>query len=119
VGSDGNERTRQPAQGGLARNPVILEFRYRPAEHDAAGEHDADGAAEQPHSGYSSRAELARELNASIYKAGQVLSDPGDSDFELTFVCACGCMAEVRRSLQEYARQGAVLVGHSRNATPS
>jgi hypothetical protein len=46
------------------------------------------------------RADLARQLNASIYKAGQ--SRPGDDEeVELTFYCACGCMAEVKRSLRD------------------
>jgi hypothetical protein len=60
------------------------------------------------------RAELARQLNASIYKTGRSLTDEQGGDVELTFSCACGCMAEVKRSLQEYVMRGALLPGHSR-----
>ena len=35
---------------------------------------------------------------------------------KLTFFCACGCMAEVKRSLRDYVVRGAIIAGHSRRA---
>jgi hypothetical protein len=111
MGSGGRRTARQPTEGVDVRDPVILEVRYRPVEDDAAS------TTEPPDQEYISRAELARQLNASIYKAGRSLADLKDEDFELTFFCACGCMAEIRRSLRDYASAGAVLEGHSRPGT--
>lgn len=111
MGSGGRGAARQPAEGVDFPDPVILEVRYRPVEGGAAS------TTEPPDQEYVSRAELARELNASIYNAGQSLADLKDEDFELTFFCACGCMAEIRRTLREYASAGAVVEGHSRPAT--
>jgi hypothetical protein len=67
-------------------------------------------------SGEESRVDLARQLNASIYKAGQSFAHPEDEEFELTFFCACGCMAEVKRSLADYVARGAIVAGHVRPA---
>lgn len=89
-------------------DPVILEFRYRPADPDA------DPGTETVDARETLRAEAARHLNAEIYRAGQSLADHRQKEVELSFFCACGCMAEVKRSLREYARRGAVLEGHSR-----
>jgi hypothetical protein len=60
------------------------------------------------------RADLARQLNTSIYKAAESFGHRDDE--ELTFVCACGCMAEVKRSLQDYVTRGAIVTGHARPA---
>jgi len=100
MGSERRETPHRAAHPAIP-DPVILEFRYRP-------EADATEPATENAKTHLSRAELARQLNASIYRAGQGLSDQGDEDFELAFVCACGCMAEVRRSLREYVIRGAV-----------
>jgi hypothetical protein len=89
----------RPAQRGAVPDPVSLEIRYRP-----------------PESGSETRADLARQLNAEIYKAGQSSAHREDEEFELTFFCACGCMAEVKRSLRDYVIQGAIVPGHSRPA---
>jgi hypothetical protein len=62
----------------------------------------------------ATRIDLARQLNASIYKAGQSLAEQEDEEFELTFFCACGCMAEVKRSLRDYVIRGAIVAGHAR-----
>lgn len=110
MGSGGRGPARQPGQRGAGPDPVILEFRFRPPE---------DGAhlpAEEVVEGAVTRAELARRLNASIYKAGQSLAEREDEEFELTFFCACGCLTEVRRSLREYVSAGAVVEGHVRPA---
>ena len=112
MGSERTETAHGAARPGAVPDPVILEFRYRP-EADVPEE-----ATENAGKAHLSRAELARQLNASIYRAGQRLSDQDDGDFELAFVCACGCMAEVRRSLREYVGRGAVVEGHSRPAGP-
>jgi hypothetical protein len=87
-------------------DPVILELQYRP---NVSGANSGSDATDQ-----DLRAELARQLNASIYRIGRTLTDARDEDVELTFSCACGCMAEVKRSLQEYVIRGALLTGHSR-----
>jgi hypothetical protein len=84
-------------QRGAVPDPVILEIRYRP-----------------PESGSEARADLARQLNAEIYTAGQSSARQEDEGFELTFFCACGCMAEVKRSLRDYVIRGAIVAGHSR-----
>jgi hypothetical protein len=60
------------------------------------------------------RVDLARRLNASIYNAAQ--SSGHREDEELSFVCACGCMAEVKRSLRDYVTRGAIATGHARPA---
>jgi hypothetical protein len=88
-------------------DPTILEFRFRPPER---GVDSLSAGVERE----AAKAELARQLNASIYKAGQSLADREEGEFELTFFCACGCMAEVKRSLPEYVRRGAVVDGHPR-----
>jgi hypothetical protein len=91
-------------------DPVILELRFRPPVTSAGSTtDDADDL---------TRADLARQLNASIYKAGQSLTDRRDDEFELTFFCACGCMAEVKRSLRDYVARGAVVAGHRRPSDP-
>jgi hypothetical protein len=61
-----------------------------------------------------SRADVARQVNSFIYKAAQASGYEEDAEF--TFVCACGCLAEVTRSLREYVTRGAVLTGHARPA---
>ena len=61
----------------------------------------------------AARADLARRLNASICDVGQSAATRKDTDFELTFFCACGCMAEVKRSLQDYVTRGAIVAGHA------
>jgi hypothetical protein len=91
-------------------DPVILDFQYRPPERRT------DSTAEGAERGDAATAELARRVNASIYKLGQSLTEERDEEFELTFFCACGCMTEVRRSLQSYVAGGAVVDGHLRPA---
>lgn len=108
MGSGRRGTARRQAQRGAAPDPVILEFRYRPPEPST------DSRSDDTEEGAVTRAELARQLNASIYSAGQSLADQEDEDFELTFFCACGCMTEVKRSLQDYVIRGAVVNGHSR-----
>ncbi len=110
MGSERRGTAHGAAQPGAVPDPVILEFRYRP-EVDVP-----EPTTEDASKAHLSRAELARQLNASIYRAAQCLSDQDDEDFELSFVCACGCMAEVRRSLREYVSRGAVADGHARPA---
>lgn len=61
------------------------------------------------------RADLARQLNASIYNAAESLAHDEET-FEVTFFCACGCMSEVRRSLRDYVTRGAIVTGHGRPA---
>jgi hypothetical protein len=110
MGSGRRGTAHQQAQGGAVPDPVILEFRHRPLD----GEPDslADSSEEE----HVTSAELARRLNASIYKVGQLLGDRADEEVELTFFCACGCMTEVKRSLQDYVIRGAVVNGHPRPA---
>jgi hypothetical protein len=60
------------------------------------------------------RVDLARQLNASIFKAAQSADHKEDEEF--AFVCACGCMAEVKRSLRDYVTRGAIVTGHARPA---
>jgi hypothetical protein len=91
-------------------DPVILELRYRPPERDS------DRTAGDAEPGDVTRADVARRLNASIYKTGRSLADGEDDELELTFFCACGCMAEVKRSLRDYVIRGAVVAGHVRPA---
>lgn len=97
----------RPAGLGAVPDPVILEFRCRPPYGDA----DSTTAAER---GDVIGAELARQLNATIYKVGLSLTDRKNEDFELRFFCACGCMTGVQRSLKDYVTRGAVVDGHSR-----
>jgi hypothetical protein len=108
MGSQRRETAKRPTQRGGVPDPVILDLRYRP-------ERRPDGTADGDTQDIT-RAELALQLNASLFKAGQSLADQKDDDFELTFLCACGCMAEVKRSLQDYVIRGAVIAGHARPA---
>jgi hypothetical protein len=108
MGSDEGGTERRPAQRGSVPDPIILEFRFRPPESSKGSL-----AEDAEHSDVTS-AELARQLNASIYKAGLSLADQREQEFQLTFFCACGCMAEVKRSLQDYVTRGAVVAGHMR-----
>jgi hypothetical protein len=110
MGSEKRATEQRTARPGAVPDPVILEIRYRPPEH-ASERTTAD--ADQ---GQGTRADVARQLNASIYKAGRSLADQGDEEFELTFFCACGCMTEVKRSLRDYVIRGAVVTGHVRPA---
>ena len=108
MGSGRRGTTHRPAQPGAVPDPIILEFRYR------SPESDPDALTDSPEEEDVPKAELARRLNASIYKVGQSLKDPQDEEFELSFYCACGCMAAVKRSLRDYVIRGAVVEGHSR-----
>jgi hypothetical protein len=99
MGSGERGPAHRAAQRGAVPDPVILEIRYRPPESDS-----------------ETRIDLALQLNAEIYKAGQSSAQHGDEEFELTFFCACRCMAEVKRSLRDYVVRGAVIAGHSRPA---
>lgn len=107
MGSGGRGSAHRPAQRGAVPDPVILELRFRPPEDRDEPSVD-DGAA-----GNVERADLARQLNASIYKAAQSYGE-GQEELEFTFFCACGCMAEVKRSLGDYVARGAVVAGHAR-----
>jgi hypothetical protein len=108
MGSGRRGTAHRKAQRGAVPDPVILEVRYRPLESGSdRTTRDAD-----PEDVV--RADLARQVNASIYKAAQSLGHWEDE--ELTFVCACGCMAEVKRSLRDYVTRGAVVTGHARPA---
>jgi hypothetical protein len=104
MGRRGTEH--QPAQRGAVPDPVILEFRFRPPESDE-GTEDADESDVRS-------AELARQLNASIYKAALSVAGHREEESQLTFFCACGCMAEVKRSLRDYVTRGAIVTGHAR-----
>lgn len=109
MGSGSRGTARQTGQRGAISDPVILELRFRPRDavvNSGAGESGREDI---------EAADLARRLNASIYKAGQLLSDE-DDELELSFFCACGCMTEVKRSLREYVTRGAVVDGHRRPA---
>jgi hypothetical protein len=109
MGSGQRGTERQTAQPGARSDPVILEFRYRPPDDDT------DSPTETLEQEVAvRRAELARQLNASIYKTGESLTDHRDEEFELTFFCACGCMTEVKRSLRDYVARGALAAGHAR-----
>jgi hypothetical protein len=108
MGSRRRGTAHRPAQRGAVPDPVILELRYRPPE----GVSDRSTADPDPED--EVRADLARRLNASIYKAAQSFGQWEDE--ELTFVCACGCMAEVKRSLRDYVTRGAIVTGHTRPA---
>jgi hypothetical protein len=101
MGSGGRGSAHRPAQRGAVPDPVILELRFRPPDTDA------DDVA---------RADLARQLNASIYKAAQTCAGDEDNELEFTFYCACGCMAEVKRSLRDYVTRGVIVAGHARPA---
>ena len=90
-------------------DPVILELRYRPPDTDR-------GYVEEGGADDVTRADLARQLNASIYKAAEACAGEEDEELEFTFFCACGCMAEVKRSLRDYAARGVIVAGHSRPA---
>lgn len=106
MGSGGRGTANQRSQRGAVPDPVILELRYRPESdsHRIAGDAESD----------DTRADLARQLNASIYKAAQSVTHHEDEGAELTFFCACGCMAEVKRSLRDYVTRGAIIAGHAR-----
>jgi hypothetical protein len=108
MGSGRRGTAHRPAGQGAVPDPVILELRYRPPD-GVSDRSTADTDSEDER-----RADLARQLNASIYKAARSFGDWGDE--ELTFVCACGCMAEVKRSLQDYVTGGAIVTGHARPA---
>jgi hypothetical protein len=110
MGSEERERADRPAQPGVIPDPVILELRYRPPEGGS------DRGVEAADSGDLTRADLARQLNTEIYNAGRFSCRPEDEELELTFFCACGCMAEVKRSLRDYVTLGAIVAGHSRPA---
>jgi hypothetical protein len=110
VGSGEKGAGHRLAQRGAVPDPIILELRYRPPESDT------ESLAEAEDQTGGTRAELARKLNASIYKAGLSLANR-EEEFKLTFFCACGCMAEIKRSLRQYVSHGAVLEGHSRRRT--
>jgi hypothetical protein len=107
MGSGRSGTARQSIGRGAVPDPTILEFQFRP---QVSGADSVSAGADQE----ELRAELARRLNASIYKIGRSLADEQDEDVELAFICACGCMAEVKRSLREYVTRGALLTGHSR-----
>lgn len=109
MGSGGRGAARRPAQRGAVPDPVILELRYRPPERGANRSADGD-------TGDLVRADLARQLNASIYKFARANGCEEDEQVELTFYCACGCMVEVNRSLRDYVARGAVVPGHRRPA---
>ena len=110
VGSGEKGTGHRLTQRGAVPDPIILDFRYRPPE---SGAESLGEGGDQTN---GTRAELARELNASIYKAGLSLANESEEEFELTFFCACGCMAEIKRSVHDYVIRGAVLEGHSRPA---
>jgi hypothetical protein len=99
MGSGRRGTAHRAAQRGAVPDPVILEIQYRPPEGDS-----------------EARIDRALQLNAEIYKAAQSSAHHEDEGFELTFFCACGCMAEVKRSLQDYVVRGAIIAGHSRPA---
>lgn len=99
MGSERRGPAHRATQRGPVPDPVILEIRYRPPESDS-----------------ETRTDLALQLNAEIYKAGQSSAHHDDEEIELTFFCACGCMAEVKRSLRDYVARGAIIAGHSRPA---
>ena len=108
MGSGRRGTAHRPTQRGAVPDPVILELRYRPPE-SCSDRPTADTDPED-----EIRVDLAHQLNASIYKAAQSLGHREDE--ELKFVCACGCMAEVKRSLQDYVTRGAIVTGHARPA---
>jgi hypothetical protein len=107
MGSGRRGSARRPAQRGAVPDPVILEFRFRPPDTDAE---QLEGVGADAHA----RADLARQLNASIYKAAQSYAGEEDDETEFTFYCACGCMAEVKRSLRDYVARGVIVAGHAR-----
>jgi hypothetical protein len=108
MGPEEGGTERRPAQHDFLPDPVILEFRFRPPERGGKS------VAEDAEQSDVTSAELARQLNASIYKVGLSLADQRQQEFQLTFFCACGCMAEVKRSLRDYVTRGAVVAGHTR-----
>jgi hypothetical protein len=110
MGSEERRTAHRPTERGAVPDPVILELRYRPPERGS------DQRTENGDSSDLARADLARQLNAEIYKAGRFSTQPEDEESELTFFCACGCMAEVKRSLRDYVTRGAIVAGHARPA---
>jgi hypothetical protein len=108
MGSERRGTANQPGERGAVPDPIILELRYRPE--CASDRITADAEPEG-----DTRADLARQLNASIYNAAQSSAHYEENGAELTFFCACGCMAEVKRSLRDYVTQGAVIAGHARS----
>jgi hypothetical protein len=107
MGSGGRGSAHRPAQRGAVPDPVILELRFRPPEEDG------DPAVDDGATGDVTRADLARQLNASIYKAAQSYGGEGQEELEFTFFCACGCMTEVKRLLRDYVTRGAIAPGHA------
>ena len=107
MGSGRRGTTHRPAQPDAVPDPISSNFG---TDHRS----DPDALTDSPEEEDVPKAELARRLNASIYKVGQSLKDPQDEEFELSFYCACGCMAAVKRSLRDYVIRGAVVEGHSR-----
>ena len=111
MGAERRGTAHRPAQRGAVPDPVILELRYRPPESGSDRTDRPTGDADPED---LTRVDLARQLNSSIYKAAQSSGHRGDE--ELSFVCACGCMAEVKRSLRDYVTKGAIVTGHARPA---
>jgi len=110
MGSGGRGSARRPVQRGAVPDPVILELRFRPPDTDG------DQMLEEGSAGDVARADLARQVNASIYKAAQTSAGEENEELEFTFFCACGCLAEVKRSLRDYVIRGAIVPGHARPA---
>jgi hypothetical protein len=110
MGSGRRGTAGQPGYGGSVPDPIILELRYRAPQNgpdQIVGEADKEDVR---------RADLARQLNASIYKAAQSFAGDDEETLEVTFFCACGCLTEVKRSLQDYVARGAIVTGHGRPA---
>ena len=108
MGSGGRGSAPRAAQRGAVPDPVILELRFRPPESGGEAPLD-DGDA-----GDAARADLARQLNASIYNAARMYATEEDDQLEFTFLCACGCMTMVKRSLRDYVIRGVIVAGHAR-----
>jgi len=84
MGSEEGGTERRPAQHDFLPDPITLEFRFRPPERGGKS------VAEDAEQSDVTSAELARQLNASIYKVGLSLADQREQEFQLTFFCACG-----------------------------
>jgi hypothetical protein len=64
-------------------------------------------------------AELAKEVNGHILEAA-ASSNPETSPLPVDLLCECGCMTSVKRTLNEYERDGgAWLVSHQPATTLS